>query len=61
MTNADRIRQMNNEELLDLVITLIQNAVGFHVPSEFRNINFEDDKEIHRQWLESEYKEEYRW
>ena len=57
MTNADRIRNMNDEELAEEITNLIRNAFAFHLPSEeFRKLDLSKDKAIHLDWLKCEYK-----
>ena len=60
MTNADRIRNMTDEELAKQIMFLIQNAFAFHIPSEeFSKLDLSTDEKIHLCWLRSEYKESW--
>ena len=54
MTNADRIRNMTDEELAKQIMFLIQNAFAFHIPSEeFSKLDLSTDEKIHLCWLRS--------
>ena len=60
MTNADRIRNMSDEELAKQITLFIENAFGFYLSSEAcEKIDLSADETINLNWLKSEYKESW--
>lgn len=58
MTNADRIRNMTDEELAKQIEIFIENAFAFHLPTElFSALDLSQEKAVHLNWLKGEYRD----